>query len=99
MATGAVALGLVALGVLLVWMAWRRSQHPDASRGAGASALGLTGGICVLGGIAVGVSGLDTPPGVVAVAVSTTALVAGSALAAAQVRRSRLSDDRGATSA
>jgi hypothetical protein len=95
----AVATGAVALGVLLVWIAWRRSQLTDASRGAGVSVLGLTGGIAVLGGIAVGVSGLDTPPGVVAVAVSGVVLVAGSVVAATQVRRSRLSDDRGATSA
>ena len=99
MATGVVALALVLAGVALVWLAWRRSQYPDASRGAGVSALGLTGGIGVLGGIAVGVSGLDTPPGVVALAVSGAVLVAGSALAAHQVRRGRLSDGRDATSA
>jgi drug/metabolite transporter (DMT)-like permease len=70
-ATGVVALALVLAGVALVWLAWRRSQYPDASRGAG----------------------------VVALAVSGAVLVAGSALAAHQVRRGRLSDGRDATSA
>ena len=76
MATAAVAVGLLVLGALLVWWAWRSSQRHDAGRWA-AGPIGVTGGVVVLAGVTVGVSGLASPAGVVGVAVAAAALVVG----------------------
>ena len=62
MATAAVAVGLLVLGALLVWWAWRSSQRHDAGRWA-AGPIGVTGGVVVLAGVTVGVSGLASPAG------------------------------------
>jgi hypothetical protein len=86
-ATGLATLGLVAVGAALVWLAWQGSQRGGPGRQASASAVGLTGGVCVLCGVAVGVSGLASPPGAVAVVVAAVVLVAGLATAGIQARR------------
>ena len=77
MATGGACVALVALGALLVWTAYRGARG-SAARQAAATPLGLTGGVCVLAGVAVGVSGLDTVPGLIALVVAGLVLVVGS---------------------
>lgn len=86
MATGAVTFGLVTLGALLVWTAFRGSRR-NVRRQAAAAPLGVTGGVCVLGGIAVGVSGLGTPPAVVALVFTAVVVALGGLATVVQARR------------
>lgn len=81
-----VTLALVGGGAALVWLSWVGSQRGGAGRRAAASAVGLTGGVLVLCGIAVGVSGLSSPPGVVAVVVAAVVAVVGLGTAVIQAR-------------
>ncbi len=87
MGTAVVGLGLIVLGALLVWFAWRGSQHGAPPQQAGAAPLGLTGGICVLAGLAIVVSGLDSTPGLVALAIATVTVLCGLLTTAVLVRR------------
>ncbi len=73
-----------------MWVAWRGSHGDEADRRA-ATPTGLAGGVLVLAGVAVGVSGASSPPGVVAIVVAVLAVVVGGA--------ARFSAARGATRA
>jgi hypothetical protein len=75
-ATAVASLGLLALGSLGVWAAWRSSQGDERARRV-ATPTGLAGGVVVLAGVAVGVSGVDTPPGVIALVAGAVAMVGG----------------------
>lgn len=96
MGTFLVTVALVGSGAAMVWLAWLGSQGRlragstrRAAHEAAAGPIGVTGGVLVLAGVAVGVSGLDSQPGQIALAVGTLALVAGSLTTAVVVRRAR----------
>ncbi|MFZ4517298.1 MAG: hypothetical protein ACOYOP_02850 [Microthrixaceae bacterium] len=83
MATLAAFLVLVGLGVAAVWTAWRGSQGHHAGPGwaDAAGPLGVGGGVCILGGVAAGVSGVPSPAGWVGIAFGLGGLAVGSVLA------------------
>jgi hypothetical protein len=98
-----VTVALVGSGAAMVWLAWLGSQgrlRPDPTRRAvhqaAAGPIGVTGGVLVLAGVAVAVSGLDSRPGQVALAVGMLALVVGSLVTAVVARRARGDDAGGA---
>lgn len=93
MGTAAVTVALVALGAALVWLSWLASQDRLGSRverrpalRAAAGPVGVAGGVVVLAGVAVGVSGFGSVPGRVAAALGVVALVVGAVAAALTAR-------------
>lgn len=107
MATVVVSLAMIAVGGLLLLMAWLGSQRRlprngwagirvpatkrsdrawEAAHVVSAGPVGISGAILALGGLAVGVSGLDNPVGMVGAAVA----LAGSAVALAIGTRSAI---------
>jgi hypothetical protein len=99
--TAAVTAALVAVGAALVWLAWLASQDRLGSRPerfpalrAAAGPAGVTGGVVVLAGLAVGVSGIGSVPGQVAAGLGALALVVGGAVTALAAARGTGSAER-----
>ena len=90
MATLAAFVVLVGAGTAAVWLAWRGSQGHLRGRGwvEAAGPLGVGGGVCILGGVAAGVSGVPSPAGWVGIASGIGGLAGGVALAGWAARRS-----------